>query len=71
MRVLSGSFPSFELRELWQTGYQLTAIYSSEVYRGRSRKAGSIVALKKILVHNEKDGVSASSTHYDSADAKL
>jgi serine/threonine-protein kinase BUR1 len=29
----------------------------SEVHRARSRKTGAIVALKKILMHNEKDGV--------------
>ncbi|KAI1920141.1 serine/threonine protein kinase, CMGC, CDC2/CDK sub [Ophidiomyces ophidiicola] len=27
-----------------------------EVYKARSKKSGSIVALKKILLHNEKDG---------------
>lgn len=30
----------------------------SEVYKARSKKSGAIVALKKILMHNEKDGVS-------------
>jgi hypothetical protein len=30
---------------------------ASEVYKARSRRDGSIVALKKILMHNEKDGV--------------
>ncbi len=30
----------------------------SEVHKARSRKNGAIVALKKILMHNEKDGVS-------------
>jgi serine/threonine-protein kinase BUR1 len=29
----------------------------SEVYKARSKRSGSIVALKKILMHNEKDGV--------------
>lgn len=28
-----------------------------EVYRARSKKSGAIVALKKILMHHEKDGV--------------
>ncbi|KFL61607.1 serine/threonine-protein kinase bur1 [Trichophyton rubrum CBS 118892] len=28
-----------------------------EVYKARSKRAGSLVALKKILMHNEKDGV--------------
>lgn len=32
----------------------------SEVYKARSKKDGSLVALKKILMHNEKDGVSLS-----------
>jgi hypothetical protein len=30
---------------------------ASEVYKGRSLKTNAIVAMKKILVHNEKDGV--------------
>lgn len=30
----------------------------SEVYKARSKRNRSIVALKKILMHNEKDGVS-------------
>jgi hypothetical protein len=32
-------------------------IAKREVYKARSKKDGSIVALKKILMHNEKDGV--------------
>lgn len=28
-----------------------------EVYKARSKKDNSLVALKKILMHNEKDGV--------------
>lgn len=28
-----------------------------EVYKGRSRRTGAVFALKKILMHNEKDGV--------------
>ena len=28
-----------------------------EVYKARGRKDGTIVALKKILLHSEKDGV--------------
>ena len=32
---------------------------SSEVHKARSRKNGAMVALKKILMHNEKDGVSS------------
>lgn len=32
---------------------------SSEVHRARSKKTGALVALKKIIMHNEKDGVSA------------
>ena len=31
----------------------------SEVHKARSRTTGAIVALKKILMHNEKDGVSS------------
>jgi serine/threonine-protein kinase BUR1 len=29
----------------------------SEVHRARSRKTGALVALKKIIMHSEKDGV--------------
>lgn len=28
-----------------------------EVHKARSRRRGSLVALKKIIMHNEKDGV--------------
>lgn len=30
-----------------------------EVHRARARKTGAVVALKKIIMHNEKDGVSS------------
>lgn len=30
----------------------------SEVYKARSKRSRSVMALKKILMHNEKDGVS-------------
>ena len=30
----------------------------SEVHRARSKRTGGMVALKKIIMHNEKDGVS-------------
>lgn len=37
----------------------LMRIFSrSEVHKARSKKSGSLVALKKIIMHNEKDGVS-------------
>lgn len=29
-----------------------------EVHRARSKRTGAVVALKKIIMHNEKDGVS-------------
>ena len=29
-----------------------------EVHRGKSKKTGAMFALKKIIMHNEKDGVS-------------
>lgn len=32
--------------------------HPSEVHRARSKKTGALVALKKIIMHNEKDGVS-------------
>ncbi|KAH0538235.1 hypothetical protein FGG08_005154 [Glutinoglossum americanum] len=31
-------------------------VYLSEVHKARSKKTGAVVALKKILMHNEKDG---------------
>jgi serine/threonine-protein kinase BUR1 len=31
--------------------------FVSEVHRARSKKTGALVALKKIIMHNEKDGV--------------
>jgi hypothetical protein len=34
----------------------------SEVYQGKRKRTNEIVALKKIIMHNEKDGVS--STNY-------
>lgn len=33
-----------------------------EVHRARSKKTGAVVALKKIIMHNEKDGVSRGET---------
>lgn len=32
---------------------------TSEVHRARSKKTSALVALKKIIMHNEKDGVGA------------
>lgn len=29
-----------------------------EVHRAKAKKTGAVVALKKIIMHNEKDGVS-------------
>ena len=29
---------------------------SSEVYRARAKRTGKVFALKKIIMHNEKDG---------------
>lgn len=39
-------------------GCLLTKGIHSEVYKARSKATGDILALKKILMHNEKDGVS-------------
>jgi hypothetical protein len=33
-------------------------LLTREVYKARAKRDGSIVALKKILMHNERDGVS-------------
>lgn len=35
----------------------LIHIDNREVHKARSHKTGALVALKKILMHNEKDGV--------------
>lgn len=35
----------------------IDTILLSEVHRARSRKTGALVALKKIIMHNERDGV--------------
>lgn len=49
----------------YQELYPFNAVLSgsntifSEVHRARSKKTGALVALKKIIMHNEKDGVSA------------
>lgn len=32
-------------------------LWNREVHRARSNKTGALVALKKIIMHNEKDGV--------------
>jgi hypothetical protein len=45
--------PVFEVR--------LMGVYS-EVYKAKSRKTGAIVAVKKILILNEKDGVCVPNT---------
>lgn len=34
----------------------LTFFLLSEVHKARSHKTGNLVALKKIIMHNEKDG---------------
>jgi hypothetical protein len=36
----------------------------SEVYQGIRRRTGDVVALKKILMHQEKDGVSCWNTYH-------
>lgn len=36
----------------------------SEVYKARHKRTGRLVALKKILMHNEKEGVSTSKSEY-------
>lgn len=55
-KVLSGKFCILCYHT---TGYRYAKFSSdSEVYKARSKRYGSVVALKKILMHNEKDGVS-------------
>lgn len=60
MKALLGEFEPFYrgCRRIVAVGI-LTWSSHREVYKGQSRKGGDIVALKKILVHNEKDGVSS------------
>ena len=39
------------------SSYDHANLLYSEVYKARSKKDTSVVALKRILMHNEKDGV--------------
>lgn len=34
----------------------MLTVFIREVHKARSRKTGTLVALKKIIMHNEKDG---------------
>lgn len=47
--------PALGLKECEQADSLLVAC--SEVHRARSRKTGTVVAMKKIIMHHEKDGV--------------
>lgn len=51
-------FPSLQ-RAL---GLAYASSTASEVHRARSKKTGALVALKKIIMHHEKDGVSLTPT---------
>ncbi len=43
---------------IWPSLLGLDAKFGpSEVHKARSRRTGALVALKKIIMHNEKDGV--------------
>jgi serine/threonine-protein kinase BUR1 len=44
----------------------LTSLVFSEVHRARSKKNNAAVALKKIIMHHEKDGVCAFRRPYES-----
>ena len=44
---------------------------NSEVHRARYRKTGALVALKKIIMHNEKDGVSQGASNTMKAYSQL
>ena len=37
--------------------FPLLTFCLSEVHRAKAKKTGAVVALKKIIMHNEKDGV--------------
>jgi hypothetical protein len=47
---------------------ETAADIASEVYQGIRRRTGDVVALKKILMHQEKDGVSRSNDTMAQAD---
>ena len=40
------------------------SVLSSEVFKARNRKTNSIVALKKVRMENEKEGVSINKTRF-------
>lgn len=42
---------------LWPNGVSRANCWTSEVYKARSKKDNSVLALKKILMHHEKEGV--------------
>ena len=54
VKVLSGKC---SWHVLLQADTKICVLFS-EVHKARSKKTSAIVALKKILMHNEKDGVS-------------
>lgn len=51
----------------------LIAEYDSEVHKARSKHTGALVALKKIIMHHEKDGVRHDTFlgHYTSSERRL
>lgn len=51
---------TFSLSPSAAEGCWLTRWTRSEVHKARSRRTGAMVAMKKIIMHNEKDGVGCS-----------
>lgn len=43
----------------------LVLLYFREVFKARDRKTGRLVALKKVCMDNEKEGVSLNNMLYD------
>lgn len=63
-KALSGTFPDQRVQRMMRYSYVvgcacmiLTPGNHSEVHKARSKKTGALIALKKIIMHHEKDGV--------------
>lgn len=56
-RAHSGRLHAIYIRRQMRWDREAMLNRSSEVHRARSRKTNEVYALKKIIMHNEKDGV--------------
>ena len=45
------------------TGYKIRHLVSRQVYSAREKETGDVVALKKVRMDNEKEGVSGAQQH--------